>query len=221
MLGLFSFADTQLFRHGHRVVVRTPRGQEAGTVLCEATHDAVESLREHKVELIEERIIRLMTPNDETEYRGILVRENAEFDQIRAIIKSMELAMNLVRVEHLFGGERLMVYYTADGRVDFRELVKVLAGTFQIRVEMRQIGVRDETKLLAEVGDCGRKICCNSHLIEIPPVSMKMAKLQKATLDPNKISGHCSRLKCCLRYEYDQYTTEPHLMKDKDEIDED
>ena len=119
--------------------------------------------------------------------------------------------MQLVDVEHLFGGERIVVYYLAENRVDFRELVKALAGEFQTRIEMRQIGVRDEAKLLADYGDCGKPVCCNTHLSEMPPVSMKMAKLQKATLDPTKISGRCGRLKCCLRYEYDTYE---ELQKD-------
>jgi cell fate regulator YaaT (PSP1 superfamily) len=113
--------------------------------------------------------------------------------------------MQLVDVEHLFGGERVIFYYLAEKRVDFRELVKALAKRFRTRIEMRQIGVRDEAKLLADYGDCGKPVCCNTHLREMPPVSMKMAKLQKAALDPNKISGRCGRLKCCLRYEYDTY----------------
>jgi cell fate regulator YaaT (PSP1 superfamily) len=113
--------------------------------------------------------------------------------------------MQLVDVEHLYGGERVVIYYLAEGRVDFRDLVKLLAKEFQTRVEMRQIGVRDEAKLLADYGDCGKPVCCNTHLSEMPPVSMKMAKLQRATLDPSKISGRCGRLKCCLRYEYDTY----------------
>jgi cell fate regulator YaaT (PSP1 superfamily) len=113
--------------------------------------------------------------------------------------------MQLVDVEHLYGGERVVIYYLAEGRIDFRELVKSLANEFQTRIEMRQIGVRDEAKLLADYGDCGKPVCCNTHLSEMPPVSMKMAKLQRATLDPSKISGRCGRLKCCLRYEYDTY----------------
>ena len=113
--------------------------------------------------------------------------------------------MKLVDVEQLFGGERMVVFYLADERVDFRELVKLLAGEFQTRIEMKQIGVRDEAKLLADYGDCGKPVCCNNHLVTMPPVSMKMAKLQKATLDPTKISGRCGRLKCCLRYEFDTY----------------
>ena len=111
----------------------------------------------------------------------------------------------LVDLEHIFGGERVVVYYLSEERVDFRELVRKLASEFQTRIEMRQIGVRDEAKLLADYGDCGKPVCCNTHLSAMPPVSMKMAKLQKATLDPTKISGRCGRLKCCLRYEYDTY----------------
>ncbi len=121
------------------------------------------------------------------------------------MIAERKLLMQLVDVEHLFGGERLIFYYLAEQRVDFRELVKGLAKRYKTRIEMRQIGVRDEAKLLADYGDCGKPVCCNTHLREMPPVSMKMAKIQKATLDPAKISGRCGRLKCCLRYEYDTY----------------
>jgi cell fate regulator YaaT (PSP1 superfamily) len=99
----------------------------------------------------------------------------------------------------------MVFYYLSEKRVDFRELVKDLARTFQTRIEMRQIGVRDEAKLLADYGDCGKPVCCNTHLSKMPPVSMRMAKIQKTTLDPSKISGRCGRLKCCLRYEFDTY----------------
>ena len=115
------------------------------------------------------------------------------------------MEMKLVDIEQLFGGERVIVYYLADERVDFRQLVKILAGDFQTRIEMKQIGVRDEARLLADYGDCGKPVCCNTHLTTMPPVSMRMAKLQKATLDPTKISGRCGRLKCCLRYEFENY----------------
>src|SRR6516225_2341070 len=98
------------------------------------------------------------------------------------------------------GGERIVFYFLAEKRVDFRELVKDLAREFQTRIEMRQIGVRDEAKLLADYGDCGKPVCCNTHMTTMPPVSMRMAKLQKSTLDPSKISGRCGRLKCCLRF---------------------
>ena len=132
-------------------------------------------------------------------------QERREYAICAERIKELNLDMQLADVEHLYGGERVVIYYLAEGRVDFRDLVKILAKEFQTRIEMRQIGVRDEAKLLADYGDCGKPVCCNTHLSEMPPVSMKMAKLQRATLDPSKISGRCGRLKCCLRYEYDTY----------------
>src|SRR6188768_2288963 len=113
--------------------------------------------------------------------------------------------MQLVEIEHLFGGERLVFYFISEQRVDFRELVKSMAREFHTRIELRQIGVRDEAKLLADYGDCGKPVCCNTHMVVMPPVSMRMAKLQKSTLDPSKISGRCGRLKCCLRFEQDVY----------------
>lgn len=203
LLGIFSRNADDLLFHGTRVIVRTSRGQEVGSVLCEATPEALADLPKG---MEEDRLIRLMTPDDQTQNRQIRTAERDELERTRSIIERMKIDMDLVRVEHIFGGERLIVYYVAEGRIDFRELVKVLASEFQTRIEMRQIGVRDETKLLADIGDCGREVCCNSYLIAMPPVSMKMAKLQKATLDPTKISGRCGRLKCCLRYEYDVYT---------------
>lgn len=127
------------------------------------------------------------------------------FQNAQRMINERRMQMQLVDVEQIFGGERIIFYYLSESRVDFRELVKVLAREFNARIEMRQIGVRDEAKLLADYGDCGKPVCCNTHLQEMPPVSMKMAKLQRATLDPTKISGRCGRLKCCLRYEYDTY----------------
>ena len=132
-------------------------------------------------------------------------KEQAEFAQCREFIRDRKLQMELVDVEHLFGGERLVFYFLAEKRVDFRELVKDLAREYQTRIEMRQIGVRDEAKLLADYGDCGKPVCCNTHMAVMPPVSMRMAKLQKSTLDPSKISGRCGRLKCCLRFEQDVY----------------
>jgi cell fate regulator YaaT (PSP1 superfamily) len=202
ILGVFTYPKHTPLNHSNRIIVRTPRGQEAGTILCFATPEALAHI---KGEMLEDRIIRPMTDADETEYQRLQAGEKDEFLRCRDIIRKMNITMDLVRIEHIFGGERIIVYYVAEGRVDFRELVKILAAEFQTRIEMRQIGVRDETKLLADFGDCGKEVCCNWYLIEMPPVSMKMAKLQKATLDPTKISGRCGRLKCCLRYEYDHY----------------
>ncbi|MCA9245568.1 MAG: signal peptidase [Planctomycetales bacterium] len=200
-LGVFSTSRGETFGRGARVIARTSRGQEAGEVLCEATPHAMENLREPG----HGQILRRMSSQDELELRKLHDQEEQEHETCQRQIAEMGLDMRLVDVEHLFGGERVVVYYLAENRIDFRELVRALASDFQTRIEMRQIGVRDEAKLLADYGDCGKEVCCNTHLSEMPPVSMKMAKLQRATLDPSKISGRCGRLKCCLRYEYDTY----------------
>ena len=189
------------------MIVRTDRGLEAGEVLCAATDDTATQLQDPR----RGQILRQMTADDENELARMHGQERAEFESCRRVIDELKLQMKLVDVEHVFGGERIVVYFLAENRVDFRNLVKSLASEFQTRIEMRQIGVRDEAKLLADYGDCGKPVCCNTHLSEMPPVSMKMAKLQKATLDPTKISGRCGRLKCCLRYEFDTYE---QLQKD-------
>jgi cell fate regulator YaaT (PSP1 superfamily) len=191
----------QDYRRGMRVIARTPRGLEAGEILCEADARVVSQLDTPPGGSVQ----REMTEEDENELARIASQSVHEADRCFSIIQEMQLPMDLVDLERVFGGERMVVYYLSDSRVDFRELVKRLAHEFQTRVEMRQIGVRDEAKLLADYGDCGKPVCCNTHLLKMPPVSMKMAKMQKATLDPNKISGRCGRLKCCLRYEYDVY----------------
>ena len=201
-LGVFSSRSRDRYARGHRVIARTGRGQEAGEVLCEATEHVVSQMPEdHRTG----QILRLETPEDAVEQSRIRDQIKSEHEVCEQRIREHELDMKLVDVERIYGGERVVVYYLAEQRVDFRELVKSLAKDFQTRVEMRHIGVRDEAKLLADYGDCGKPVCCNTHLSEMPPVSMKMAKLQKATLDPTKISGRCGRLKCCLRYEYDTY----------------
>jgi cell fate regulator YaaT (PSP1 superfamily) len=151
------------------------------------------------------QVLRHMTADDENEIERLGATQDEAFETFRRLAKKLDLEMKLVDVEYVFGGERIVFYYLAENRIDFRELVKELAHEFQTRIEMRQIGVRDEAKLLADYGDCGKPVCCNTHLSAMPPVSMKMAKLQKMTLDPSKISGRCGRLKCCLRYEYDTY----------------
>ena len=204
LLGVFSHADLVL-HYGNRVIVKTPRGQEVGTVRCEATP---ESLAKLDSGFVEDRILRSMTATDEMEYRKLQQIEKEKLGICQQIVQDMGMAMELVRVEHIFGGERILLYYTADGRVDFRELVKVFAAEFHTRIEMRQINVREGMKLLPSIGDCGRDVCCACYLHETPAVSIKMAKLQRVTLDPAKITGHCGRLKCCLRYEYDCYAEE-------------
>ncbi len=200
-LGVFKAPGAQEFARGTKVIARTERGLEAGEVLCVAEPELVARLPD----LREGQILREITREDEVEIQRLGEQAQRELEVCRQTVARLKLPMQLVDVEHIFGGERVVVYYLADGRVDFRELVRLLASEFQTRIEMRQIGVRDEAKLLADYGDCGLPVCCNNHLVQIPPVSMKMAKLQKATLDPTKISGRCGRLKCCLRYEYDSY----------------
>ena len=201
MLGVFSTSRGEVFSRGAQVVARTDRGLEVGEILCEASDQAVEQMNDPD----KGQILRAATAEDKLELDRLREREQAESATCERLIAETQLPMQLVDVEHIFGGERIVIYYLSENRVDFRELVKRLAAEFQTRIEMRQIGVRDEAKLLADYGDCGKPVCCNTHLSEMPPVSMKMAKLQKATLDPTKISGRCGRLKCCLRYEYDTY----------------
>lgn len=200
-LGVLSTRGGVAYPRGAKVIARTNRGMEAGEILCEAVESTVEKIQNAG----QGQILREMSADDANELQHIQASSRDEFRICQKHVQAIGLPMQLVDVEHLFGGERVVVYYLAEGRVDFRELVKRLASEFQTRIEMRQIGVRDEAKLLADYGDCGKPVCCNTHLSQMPPVSMKMAKLQKATLDPTKISGRCGRLKCCLRYEYDTY----------------
>ena len=203
-LGVFAYAEP-IFRYGSRVVVKTPRGLEAGIVRCEATPDIVAKLDSG---FVEDKIVRAMTDADVTEYQKLRQKEQEKLERCKQIVQETGISMELVRVEHLFGGELIVIYYTAEGRIDFRELVKVLVAEFQKRIEMWQISVREGMKLFSHVGDCGREVCCACYLQETPAVSIKMAKLQRVTLDPVKISGYCSRLKCCLRYEYSGYVEE-------------
>jgi cell fate regulator YaaT (PSP1 superfamily) len=201
-VGEFSVKAPSEYARSAQVIVRSHRGTEWGEVLCEANDRTRDYLGKSDPS---GKIIRSATGDDDRALAELWGREQEIFSECRAMIAERHMQMQLVDVEQLFGGEKIVFYYLAESRVDFRELVKALAKRFQTRIEMRQIGVRDEAKLLADYGDCGKPVCCNTHLREMPPVSMKMAKLQKASLDPTKISGCCGRLKCCLRYEYDTY----------------
>lgn len=201
-VGEFSAKFSMPLSRSAQVIIRSERGVEWGEVLCPASDKTREYLNASDEA---GAILREANSEDFDKRETIRSKERDEFRGGQEMISERKLQMQLVDVEHLFGDERLVFYYLAENRVDFRELVKALAKHFHTRIEMRQIGVRDEAKLLADYGDCGKPVCCNTHLKEMPPVSMKMAKLQKATLDPTKISGRCGRLKCCLRYEYDTY----------------
>jgi cell fate regulator YaaT (PSP1 superfamily) len=200
-VGLFSTRGQDRYARGMKVIARTPRGLEAAEVLAEATDEQASRMPASAGGLI----MREMSADDAKELTHLQEREGTAFETCQKHVVRLNLPMQLVDLEHVFGGERLIIYYLSEDRVDFRDLVKGLAAEFQTRIEMRQIGVRDEAKLLADYGDCGQPVCCGTFLSEMPPVSMKMAKVQKATLDPTKISGRCGRLKCCLRYEYDIY----------------
>jgi cell fate regulator YaaT (PSP1 superfamily) len=200
-LGEYEADGDTAYARGEAVIVRSERGLEVGEVLCPATPSAVQLLAEPTGG----HIVRRITDDDRHDVDRVHQTELKAFDTCNRFIAQRSLPMELVDVEHLFGGERIVFYFLAEKRVDFRELVKDLAREYRTRIEMRQIGVRDEAKLLADYGDCGKPVCCNTHMAVMPPVSMRMAKLQKSTLDPSKISGRCGRLKCCLRFEQDVY----------------
>jgi cell fate regulator YaaT (PSP1 superfamily) len=200
-LGEFTAAQSALFPRGCDVVLRTDRGHEVGHVLCPAQPQAVRML----VDPTHGQILRPLTDEDRQRVDRLREQQQTDYEVGARLISERRLQMELVDVEHLFGGERIVFYFLAEKRVDFRDLVKDLARELQTRIELRQIGVRDEAKLKADYGDCGKPVCCNTHMVVMPPVSMRMAKLQKSTLDPSKISGRCGRLKCCLRFEQDVY----------------
>ncbi|MFN7733690.1 MAG: stage 0 sporulation family protein [Pirellula sp.] len=197
------YAMQSKFEHGRgdAVIARTNRGLEQGEVLCEIT----ETNAHHTEQLPGGSIQRLVSEEDRIELDRLAALKEVDFRECSQLIAQMQMKLSLIEVERILGGEQVTLYYTASDRIDFRDIVKRLAARFHTRIEMRQVGARDEAKLLGDYGDCGKPLCCNTHLPQMPPVSMRMAKLQKATLDPNKISGRCGRLKCCLRYEQDHY----------------
>ena len=190
------------WRCGQRVVIKSDRGQEIGVIVC--VWNGCGSPGGVPPQIRGE-ILRHVTHADEVEARHLAESERREFAFGKQCIASRTLPMKLVVVEHLFGGDRIVFYFVSESRVDFRALVRDLAHEFQTRIEMRQIGVRDEARLLGDYERCGRPLCCRAWIKELEPVSMKMAKVQKATLDPTKISGRCGRLMCCLRFEHATY----------------
>jgi cell fate regulator YaaT (PSP1 superfamily) len=200
-LGEFTGLPDHDHARGQTVVVRSDRGTELGDILCPATDRVVAMLPSPA----RGEMVRQATDADHAREAQLNIDRDLAYKTCQDFATKRRLQMNLVDVEIILGRERIIFYYLAEKRVDFRELVKDLASVLRTRIEMRQIGVRDEAKILADYGDCGKPVCCNTHLSKMPPVSMKMAKLQKTTLDPSKISGRCGRLKCCLRYEYDTY----------------
>ncbi|HZG74411.1 MAG TPA: stage 0 sporulation family protein [Paenibacillus sp.] len=182
------------------VIVETARGVEYGKVVI-----GKKTVRESDVVLPLKRVIRIADQNDAKVVDDNKAAAKNAFDICVDKIRDHGLKMKLVDVEYTFDRNKVIFYFTAEGRVDFRELVKDLAGVFRTRIELRQIGVRDEAKLLGGLGPCGRILCCSSWLGDFEPVSIKMAKDQNLSLNPTKISGLCGRLMCCLKFEHDNY----------------
>lgn len=185
---------------GDNVIVETARGMEFGTV----TMDVIE-VGENEIVAPLKKIIRLADEKDHRQHEENVKKKERAMRLCQEKIDKHGLVMKLIDVEYTFDNSKIVFYFTADGRVDFRELVKDLAGVFKMRIELRQIGVRDEAKMLGGIGSCGRALCCHSWLADFEPVSIKMAKVQNLSLNPAKISGICGRLMCCLKYENDIY----------------
>lgn len=186
---------------GDDVIVETSRGIEMGTVAI----GNKELSEEDQFTKPLKGVLRMATEDDKRVKRENKLREEEAFKICLNKIKEHKLEMKLVEVEYSFDGSKILFYFTAEGRVDFRELVKDLATVFRTRIELRQIGVRDESKALGSIGVCGRSLCCSQFLDEFVPVSIKMAKEQGLSLNPSKISGACGRLMCCLKFEQDTY----------------
>ena len=185
---------------GQHVIVETARGVEYGHVVL-GTHE----VDDKKVVQPLKPVIRMATEADEETERKNKEKEKEACKICLEKIRKHELDMKLIDTEYTFDNNKVLFYFTADGRIDFRELVKDLASVFKTRIELRQIGVRDETKIVGGIGICGRPLCCASYLSEFIPVSIKMAKEQNLSLNPTKISGVCGRLMCCLKYEEETY----------------
>lgn len=186
---------------GDDVIVETARGMEFGTVALE-----IEEVDESHIVAPLKPIIRIADDEDRKKHAENVAKKEKALAQCQEKIDKRGLEMKLIDVEYTFDNSKVVFYFTADGRVDFRELVKDLAAVFKTRIELRQIGVRDEAKMLGGIGNCGRPLCCYAWLEDFEPVSIKMAKVQNLSLNPTKISGICGRLMCCLKYENDVYT---------------
>lgn len=212
---IYYFGPGKLDIHaGMHVIVETARGVEMGTVMMEpkgvSEEDVIQPLKP---------VIRIATEADE---KTVAKNREKEKDAFRICLEKIakhKLDMKLVEAEYTFDNNKLLFYFTADGRIDFRELVKDLAAVFRTRIELRQIGVRDETKIMGGIGICGRALCCNTYLSEFAPVSIKMAKEQNLSLNPTKISGVCGRLMCCLTNEEETYEElNSHLPSNGDHV---
>ncbi len=198
---LYYFAPNNLdIKKGDRVIVETARGIECGDVGL-----GVHEVPDDKIVKPLKAVTRVATPEDIEKYESNRAKEKTAYDTCLARIREHKLDMKLIDVEYAFDGQKILFYFTAEGRVDFRDLVKDLAGVFRTRIELRQIGVRDESKILGGFGICGKPFCCSTFLFDFQPVSIRMAKEQGKSLNPTKISGTCGRLMCCLKYEQEVY----------------
>lgn len=195
----FSPADFQV-KVGDHVIVETARGIEYGSVV-----HGIREVADDKVIMPLKSVIRIATEEDDKKAIENNEKEKKAFKICKEKIAKHGLEMKLIETEYTFDNNKVLFYFTADGRIDFRELVKDLASVFKTRIELRQVGVRDETKMLGGIGICGRPLCCNTYLSEFIPVSIKMAKEQSLSLNPTKISGICGRLMCCLKNEQEAY----------------
>jgi len=187
-------------KSGDKVVVKTSRGMEFGEVVSSPTE-----VVEEEITAPLKKVMRKATEEDKSQLAKNKEKEKEAHKVAEEKIIKHALPMKLVEVEHVFDGSKIIFYFTSDGRVDFRELVKDLASVFRTRIELRQIGVRDEAKMIGGLGPCGQRLCCTVFLGDFDPVSIRMAKEQDLPLNPLKISGICGRLMCCLKYEYEVY----------------
>lgn len=187
-------------KKGDNVIVETARGVEYGYVV-----DDIKEVAEEELVMPLKPVMRVATEEDHKKAQENVEKEKKAFKICKEKIAKHGLEMKLIDTEYTFDNNKVLFYFTADGRIDFRELVKDLAAVFKTRIELRQVGVRDETKMLGGIGVCGRPLCCNTYLSEFIPVSIKMAKEQNLSLNPTKISGICGRLMCCLKNEQEAY----------------
>ncbi len=187
-------------KQGTNVIVETARGLEFGTVTAD-----IKEVPETQIIMPLKKVIRIADQKDETQYEENTNKKARAIELCLEKVAKHKLEMKLIDVEYTFDNSKIIFYFTSEGRVDFRELVKDLASVFKMRIELRQIGVRDESKMMGGIGSCGKSLCCNTWLPDFEPVSIKMAKVQNLSLNPTKISGVCGRLMCCLKYENDIY----------------
>lgn len=219
LLGWIEHNEPEVPKTPTKVVIKTTRGLELGEVggsFCYksgqfksspeqvTTYYNPSDPKEHPI-VDGGTFVRFATEEDLREAEHLEASAQEEAKTCMKFVREMNLPMKIIEAEHLFGGERIIVYFSSGGRVDFRDLVRRLAKEYQTRIELRQVGSRDEARLISDFESCGQECCCRRFLKILDPVNMRMAKLQKATLDPSKISGHCGRLKCCLRYEDEIY----------------